>query len=347
MKKSFILALCFLTTATIVTAQNRTADKQQFASLGDFKLESGGVIKDCRIGYRTYGHLNAAKTNGILFPTWFHGTSKEIELYATPWKAIDTTKYFLILADSFGDGVSSSPSNSVKQHGADFPAFTIKDMVESEYQFLTKSLAVNHLHAVMGISMGGFQTFQWAVSYPAFMDHLIPIVGSPQMNSFDLLNANIGCKIIEADTGFHHGRYKVNPVIAAGTMLLEINFTTPAYRVKTMSRDGVAGYVRTSEAGQSKDWNDQYYQLKACMGQDISKQYNGSLKEAASHIQAKMLIIASQQDRTVSPGPAIEFSKLLPARLLVLDTELGHLAWIYFGDAALKKGVADELADGQ
>lgn len=333
----FALTLCI---ASVSLAQ-KTRDRQQYASLGDFKLQSGQVIQDCRIGYRTFGRLNAAKNNAILFPSWFGGTAEDIEGTA-PWQAIDTTKFYLILADALGDGVSSSPSNSMKQRGAVFPQFTVGDMVESEYQALTQKLGIQHLHAVMGISMGGIQTFQWAVSYPKFMDCLIPIVGSPRPSSYDLMGYNIFRKVIEADTAFNHGNYKVNPIIPAANMLIEFSITTPANKAKTMSRDSFAVWLRKVETAKSRDWNDRYYQMKAILVHDISKNYHGSLQEAAKHIKAKMLIISSQQDHLVNPLPAIEFSKLLPAKLLVLNSEDGHVA-PNFSDPAMQKAIVDEL----
>jgi homoserine O-acetyltransferase len=325
MKKTAFISLCFLINVTACLAQGKT-DRQQFISIGDLKLESGSVIKDCRIGYRAYGHLNAAKTNTILFPTWYGGTSKDIEVSIAPWRVIDTTKYYLLIVDALGNSVSSSPSNSVKQHGIDFPFFSIRDMVESQHQMLTKNMGINHLRAVMGISMGGFQTFQWAVSYPDFMDVLVPIVGSPQISSYDLMLYNTFAKAIEVDTGYNHGRYTHNPRIPVAKMILELSVATPANRVKTMPRDAVLPWMHQIETMMDKDWNNQYYQMKAAVGQDISKSFNGSLKDAAAHIKAKMLIVTSKQDLLVNPAPAIEFSKLLPAKLIVLDSESGHLA---------------------
>jgi len=85
---------------------------QQFASLGDFKLTSGEVIRDCRIGYRTFGQLNADKSNVILFPTWATGTTEKLQGQVGPGKLADSSKYFVVLVDAFANGVSSSPSNS-------------------------------------------------------------------------------------------------------------------------------------------------------------------------------------------------------------------------------------------
>ncbi len=338
--KPLSLAFLCLICINLCYAQ-KARDRQQFASLADFKLETGQVIKDCRIGYRVYGKLNNAKNNGILFPSWFGGTANDIES-TDPWRAIDTTKYCLIIADAFGDGVSSSPSNSKTQHGPHFPHFSIRDMVESQYRLLVSKLGIVHLHAVMGISMGGIQTFQWAVSHPNFMEVLIPIVGSPRPSSYDLMGYNIYARIIENEPKYEHGYYKLNPIIPAASMLMEFSSTTPEHKVKTMSRDSFAVWMKNVETAKTRDWNDYLYQCKAVIGHDISKPFGGSMQEAANHVKAKMLIISSKQDHLVNPIPAIEFSKLLPAKLLVLDSDRGHVA-PDFGDPTMRTAIVTAL----
>jgi homoserine O-acetyltransferase len=341
--KTLIPIILFLFIATASLAQSSTDKKQQLASIGDFKLESGNTISGCNIGYRTYGRLNSAKNNGILFLTWFGGNAKSVE-GTNPFQAIDTTRYFLIVVDGLGDGVSSSPSNSIKQHGANFPAFSIKDMVESQYQLLTQKLGIAHVHAIMGISMGGIQTFQWAVSYPDFTDTLIPIVGSPQPSSYDLMLYNTYLSIIEADSAFNHGNYTVNPDITPANMLWELFLTTPANWVKSMSHNSFPNWMVYIQGKKNGDWNDSRYQINAVIGHDISKSFNGSMKEAAAHVKAKMLIISSQQDHMVNPNPAIEFSKLLPAKLVLINSELGHIA-PGFSDPEVKNSIIEILGE--
>src|SRR5579872_2704747 len=110
------------------------AQELKFAQLGEFRLESGETIRGCRLGYRTFGTLNAQKSNAVLFPTWFTGTTKELVGLIGPGKLVDPTNYFVITVDALGDGVSTSPSNSREQPHMKFPDLTIRDMVNSQHR---------------------------------------------------------------------------------------------------------------------------------------------------------------------------------------------------------------------
>ncbi|HJP61787.1 MAG TPA: hypothetical protein VJ844_00010 [Mucilaginibacter sp.] len=345
----YILFTLFTLSVALCRAQSKDPDdmpdKQQFAAIGDFKLESGAKIRDCQIGYRTYGKLDKKKDNGVLFLTWFGGTSQNIEEYAPPWHVIDTNRFYLIIADALGNGVSSSPSNSELQPGADFPPFTIRDIVNSQHEMLVKKMEIKHLRAIMGISMGGTQTFQWGISYPNFSERLIPIVGTPQPTSYDLMEYNIFRRIIETNPAFQHGKYKVNPVIPAASMMLEFASTTPDNKARSMSRDSFLVWQRSIDTLGEPDWNDTYYQLNAIMGHDIARDYEGSLRNAADHINARMLIIVSRQDHFVNPIPAMAFSKFVSAKMVVLNTDLGHQA-PNFEDEQLERSIRAMMADG-
>src|SRR5450432_2709120 len=123
------------------------AQEQQFASLGDFKLESGEVIRDCRIGYRTFGRLNADKSNAILLPTWAGGNTQQLSSNVGPGRLVDSDKYFVVLVDALSNGVSSSPSNSKLQPRMAFPKVTIRDMVGTQHELLTRVLHIDHVKA--------------------------------------------------------------------------------------------------------------------------------------------------------------------------------------------------------
>jgi hypothetical protein len=106
------------------TRQPASDNQQQFADLGVCNLENGQQISGCKLGYRTFGKLNADRSNAVLFPSYFSGTSADLAGFIAANELFDPSKYFVIAVDAFGDGVSSSPSNSVSQPGPLFPAFT-------------------------------------------------------------------------------------------------------------------------------------------------------------------------------------------------------------------------------
>jgi len=302
----------------------------QKASIGDLKLENGGTIRNCVVAYRTFGVLNGLKSNAILFPTWFSGRSESLADFFGPGKLVDTTRFFGIAVDALGDGHSSSPSNSQSQPRLKFPEFTIRDMVESQHRLLTGTLGIAHLYAVMGVSMGGMQTFQWITAYPEFMDRAIPIVGSPRLSPVDLLLWNTEKHAIESGKDWLGGNYAKAP---AGTMQVvsdihEFALSTPRHRNETLTRQGFTDFMRQSETDTLAgfDANDWYRQLEAMLALDVSKPFGGSMADAAKAVRAKVLVIASAQDHMVNPDAAIEFSKLLGVRPLILESDCGHLA---------------------
>ncbi len=302
----------------------------RMASLGNFHLENGEVIRDFQIGYRTFGTLSAAKSNAVLMPTWFTGTSKELEGAVGPGRLIDPSKYFVILVDAIGDGVTSSPSNSKLQPRMSFPRFTILDMVRAEHELATRVLKLRHLHAVMGISMGGMQTFQWMVAYPHFMDEAIPIVGSPKLTSYDLLLWKAEEHAIEADCKWNHGNYTSMPVagMRAAADIHTLNLTTPTYRVEHTTPQAFPQFLSSTELQimRSFDANDWIRQLQAMMADDVSKPFGGSMRKAAAVVRARVLVVPAQQDHMVNPAPAIAFAKLIHAKMLLLTSDCGHLS---------------------
>lgn len=172
-------ALAALLTNQAVAA----APPQQFAQLGDIKLESGATIRDCALGYRTLGTLNPQRSNAVVFLPWHTGKSEDALALLGPKGLFNPENYYVVVVDAIGNGVSCSPSNSASQHGPAFPVFTIRDMVASTHRLLTEKLALKHVHAMVGYSMGGAQTFQWMVSHPRYMNVAIPIAATPRQTS--------------------------------------------------------------------------------------------------------------------------------------------------------------------
>ena len=300
--------------------------KQQFASLGDFKLESGETILDCRIGYRTFGRLNADHSNIVVMSTWFTGRTGEMTGLFGEGKLIDTSKYYVIAIDSLGNGISSSPSNSKLQPRMKFPKFSIADVVNSEYKLLTRVLGIHHVKAIAGSSsIGGQATLQWMVTHPDFMDRAIPISASPKLTAYDLLFRQALRDAITSDPNWNNGNYTVQPgsrLVAELASLVDI--TPQVYNESHKREDVPAAITHMANAIAQFDANDLLRQSEAMSAHDISREFGGSMEEAAKVVRAKSLIIVSASERIVNPGPVLAFAKLIRAEVLELHNQCGQ-----------------------
>jgi homoserine O-acetyltransferase/O-succinyltransferase len=351
-------------TAAVATARGQTPQAspqaknvQQFAALGDFKLASGDVIRDCRIGYRTLGTLNAEKSNAILWPTWLGGISHDLLTYVGPggavkgaeYRAVDSNAYYVILVDAIGNGLSTSPSNSKAQPLMQFPRITIRDMVEAEHRLVTEALGITHLHAVMGVSMGGMQTFEWAVRYPDFMDLAIPIVGSPQSTFEDKLLWTSSIRAIELDPAWHDGAPTgpLDPGLVLANLIEEMNSTSPDYKIAHTQPREFDAFLADMSKDAKQDGGaaaDLIRQRQAIIDLDIPSELGVTLPLAAKQVHARMLVFVSPQDHMVNPHPAQEFAAAIGAPVITMDTPCGHLS---FGFQCVPIGpvVARFLAD--
>jgi homoserine O-acetyltransferase len=312
--------------ALIAIAAHAETTGPQLASLGDFKLESGETLKDCKVGYRTLGKLDATRSNAILVPTWHSAKSTSLDDFAGPGKLADSNKYFVVVVDSLANGFSSSPSNSKQQPRMQFPKFTMRDMVEVEHALLTKTLHLDHLKAVIGASMGGIQTFQWMVTYPGFMDKAVPISGSPRLAAYDLLFWEAMEDAITSDPAWKGGNYDENPAKGARYALFELASNTPAGFEKETPRDQVRAELDKAKKTPAFDANDHIRQAQAMMSIDVSKGF-GSMEKAAAAVKAEVLVVVSPTDRVVAPEPALAFAKALNAQVVTLQGECGHIAF--------------------
>ena len=299
----------------------------RIAELGQCKLENGQVIEDCRVGYRTFGHLNDAADNAVLVPTWLYGTSADlISLFGpgdSPQQLIDTTRYFGIAIDALGNGISSSPSNSPRQHGTAFPAYTLRDSVNAQYRVMTETLHLKHLHALVGLSMGGEQTFDWAVMYPQFFDLAVPILGTPRLTSYDLQAKQIMVDSITRDPDYANGEYKTEPALKLANLLGNLTVTTPEYRNRETARSKLPEFIAQAEAPLSIDANDRVWQLHAIMQQDVIG--SRTLADAARSTPVRFLVIVSAQDHLVNPQPALDWAAATGAPTYISQGDCAHL----------------------
>jgi homoserine O-acetyltransferase/O-succinyltransferase len=322
-----VFVLCVVPLGALpVSGQDHAAKDGElhFADLGRCQLESGQAIEDCRIGYRTFGALNANRSNAILFFTWYNGTSDNLKQFFGPDRMVDTTKYFVVAIDALADGVSSSPSNSATQHGSQFPAITMRDMVSAEHRVATETLQLDHVLAVMGVSMGGMQTFEWTVDFPGFMDKAVPIVGTPQQTAYDLLNWDLLGRAIESDPAYNHGDYTKQPPLALANELGTMTLSTPAYIARTQNRANFANWLPLQiQPIATQDANDRMWQLRAMIGLDVTRG-KGDLAAAAAQTKARFFIVTATQDHLVNPVPAQEWAGFVHAETLVYPGDCGH-----------------------
>ena len=169
----------------------------------------------------------------MLFPTWLSGTSEDLVTlgFIGPSKLADTSRYFVIAVDSFGNGVYHPPPPAGKQPGRSFPEFSIRDMVKAQHRLMTKHFHLNRLHAVIGISMGGMQALPWMISYPDFVQKAVSIMGSPRPASYDLLLFNAELQALETLGAIGDGDPSALKALAA---LQALATQTPEYYLKNL-----------------------------------------------------------------------------------------------------------------
>ena len=175
--------------------------------LGDVTLQHGATLRDAKLAYKTYGELNADKSNAIVYPTWYSGRHWDNEWLIGDGMALDPAKYFIIVPNMLGNGLSSSPSNTPPPYNAArFPHVTFYDQVEQQHKLVT-TFGIETLPLVTGWSMGAGQTYQWAVSYPDMVQRALPFCGSSKTSEHNVVFLEGVKSALTADAAFKEGWY--------------------------------------------------------------------------------------------------------------------------------------------
>lgn len=307
----------------------------QIVSLGEFRLEGGGVIENLKMSYVTHGKLNAAKNNAILFMHGFALNHHQVDHLIGPGKPLDTDKYFIICPDQLGSTQTTfehttSPTNSGLK--MNFPPYNGRDRINAEYRLVTRVLSIPHLHAVTGISSGAIHSLQFAVSHPDFIDGAIPIVGGTRATTQVSFFGPWMGSIIESCEGWRGGNYDENPKGCA-TNALSV-FTAYFY-----TRDWWEQYVDTPEA--YTKWRNLWATTTStfrtpgtcttCSWHSVAagsaiRRGNGDVNAALGSIKARTLFIVSPQDQFFPPRYIEADLKAIPkARAVWIDSVAGHL----------------------
>jgi homoserine O-acetyltransferase len=298
------------------------------ARIGDLTLERGGVITNCQLEYRTLGTLNAERTNAVLFPTWFSGRTEQLLDNAGPGKPLDPGRYFIIFVGALGNGRSSSPSNSPGQPNAAFPSYTITDMVNAEYRLVADVLHLSGLHAVIGISMGGMQVFEWSVRYPEFAKRFVAIVGTPKLSPYDELLWRTELGILDRALAVNCDDRIKRQVMASVGDVHELALSTPAHVNETLSGTAFDAWLAERDAYYVSSWDpfDWASQLQAMLHHDVSVRDGGDLSAASKRVKGRLLAVLAVQDHMVNPSSAREFVRAAGGTIVDLTGDCGHLA---------------------
>ena len=155
-----------------------TSGDYQLFEAGDVTLQSGAVFPSMRLAYKTYGRLNAGKDNVIVYPTSFSAQHFDTEWLIQPGGILDPDRYFIVIPNLFGNGLSSSPSNS---DVTPFPDISYHDAVAVQRRLLVEQFGISKIALVYGWSMGGMQAYHWAACHPDMVERAAVVCGSAQM----------------------------------------------------------------------------------------------------------------------------------------------------------------------
>jgi homoserine O-acetyltransferase len=192
---------------------------QADAWFDDYRLRNGQTLPRLKIHYATLGtpHRNSQGNidNAVLVLHWTGADSRALlsptymKALFDPGRPLDATRYYLIFADSVGHGQSSKPSDGLK---AKFPNYGYGDIVDLQHKLVTETLGIRHLHAILGMSMGGMNAWQWAEAYPDMMDGVMPVVSLPiKVSGRNILWRRMVINAISSDPEWKNGDYPQPP----------------------------------------------------------------------------------------------------------------------------------------
>jgi homoserine O-acetyltransferase/O-succinyltransferase len=305
---SVALLALLTTTAAAQGAPARVdrAEHHEFV-IADFRTESGVTLPQAKVVYGTYGHLNAAHDNAVLLPSHYMANHHGYEWLIGPGLALDTTKLFLVATELFGNGSSSSPSNTPEPfHGPRFPVTTIRDNVNAVHQLLVNDLKITHLRAVIGFSMGAQQAFQWGVSYPAFADRIVATSGTAKTYGHGIVRLEGQILALTADSAFHGGEYTSPPKtgLAAFSMVWAAWLYSQEWWRRELWRGAApAGttfdqFMQSWRGRFSADANNYILQARTWQRHNVGDTpgFGGDVEKALRSIQVPLLYMPSETD---------------------------------------------------
>lgn len=306
--------------------------------LGDVTLQSGMTLRNAQLAYKTYGMLNADKSNAIVYPTWYSGQHYDNEWLIGVGMALDPQKYFIIIPNMLGNGLSSSPSNTPPPFDkARFPNVTIYDNVRLQHRLVREQFGVEKIALVTGWSMGAQQTFQWGASYPDMVERIAPFCGTAKTWPHNFVFLEGVKAALRADAAWNNGWYVEQPATglrAVGRVYAGWGFSQAFYREERYRDLGYSsledflvafweGFFLKRDANNllTMAWTWQHGDISA------TPEYNGDFEKALGSIKAKALVMPGQTDLYFTPEDNEYEARHMPnANFRPIPSIWGHFA---------------------
>jgi homoserine O-acetyltransferase len=316
---------------------NATIDYDVF-ELGDLPLHKGGTLPNARLAFKTYGTLSAGRNNTILFPTWFSATHRHNEWLIGPGRALDPGRHFIVCANLFGNGLSSSPSNTHAPFDRTrFPLVTVLDNARAQHRLLRERLGVDRLVLLIGRSMGAQTAFQFASWFPDTVARLLALSGSARTTPHNQVFLESVKATLTADADWNGGEYTQPPakgIVAVGRLYASWALSQTFYREGLHLRDGVASVQQYLEKHWDRnffrtDANDLLAMLETWKATDLAdnERYAGDWPAALAAISCPAIVMPGRTDLYFPPEDSAAAVAHMPrAELRVIESVWGHRA---------------------
>ena len=306
--------------------------------LGEVVLQSGLTLRGATLAYQTHGRLDADKSNAILYPTRFCGRHEDNEFLIGSGMALDPERYFIIVPNLLGNGVSSSPSNMPPPFDkARFPKITIHDNVVMQRRLLVEELGIERLRLAVGWSMGAQQAYHWAALHPDSVERLAAICGTARTSPHNHVFLEGMKAAVTADAAWREGWYESPPRTGlramargwAGWALSQTFYREELYRQLGYSsvEDFLVGFWEGMFL--SRDANNMLSLIWTWQHNDISANplYGGDFEAALGAIKARTVVMPGRTDLYFPPeDSAYEVDHIADAELRTIPSVWGHYA---------------------
>jgi homoserine O-acetyltransferase/O-succinyltransferase len=315
---------------------------------GDLTLQSGGRLPSARLSWKAHGTLSPQRDNVIVYPTSYAAQHPDLEWLIGPDKILDPTRWFIVIADMFGNGLSSSPSDT-----ADYPTLvTVHDNVQVQRRALAALFGIDRVACVYGWSMGALQAYHWAALFPAAVERIVVNCGVARTAVHNqVFLRSLMATLEAAPQHIGNGRFSAEPHAAKrafGRIYAGWALSQEFYRAGLHLADAPTPNLGAPdlETFLKTDWEDRfgarpaanlYAQLRTWDAADISANelYDGDLAAALRAIQARVLLMPGATDlyfRTADNEAELPF--LAKAVLRPIPSIWGHRAGNPVGNPA-------------